>query len=92
MHLFLVLFGAAYTSVGIAFFLTRLPALLFIIGSAIYHMTQEPEECASCGEKHHHSWIEAIFVILDVTARSLIVGLLWPYAIYKVVKNFDEED
>lgn len=89
MRLFLLLFGAVYTSVGIAFFLTRLPALFLVIGGTIYHMTREPEECSSCGEKHHHSWIEAVFVILDVTARSILVGVLWPYAVYKAFRSLE---
>lgn len=87
MRLFLLLFGAVYTSVGIAFFLTRLPALVIVIGGVMEHTTEETEECESCGEKHHFTWIEAAIVILDVTARAILFGALWPYSIYRAFRE-----
>jgi len=87
MRLFLLLFGAVYTSIGIAFFLTRLPALFIVIGGTLHYVKREPDECEACGEKHRFTWIEAVFVILDVTARSILVGVLWPYVIYKAFRE-----
>ena len=87
MRLFLLLFGAVYTSTGIAFLLTTLPALFGVIRNAILFARKDPKPCAACGERHLHTWLEAAFMILDVTARSIFVGVLWPYAIYKALRE-----
>jgi hypothetical protein len=89
MRAILIALGAAYMAVGIAFFLSSLPVVWIVTRNAVLFARRDPKPCSACGEKHLHTWGEAILEIFDMLGRVILNSLLWPWSIYTVVKSND---